>query len=584
MVRRLRDPPSQSAVQSFCAGMALPPGIIELPSTTITIGPSGTLVAECTSTSSAGFRDIAEEINSDPFYASAIPVAYALSGMTVLAWILFLLLLVTPRRRPWLQQFVSLFTAVSLSVAVAMSSSILEAQYAKGYLRVSELNDVIGDGTTISILRIVSSALIFFAQVQTLLRLFPRYRERMLIKWIGLFLIIIATTFNTLDAFLVDDSDVSFVDALPALAYLFQITISVMYAVCVFYYAFSKRRFLIYNLSILLLSMLALIAVLIPVVFFTVDLVRNYIYIWGDYVRWVGAVAATVIVWEMCDRIEKLEKKRQDDGVLGRPMYDDDDKHYDLRPKRSNSVNPDGIDSNWHMTFPMQDLDNLSLKGKVKQFGTFIMTGRRTGSPIHRQEIVRSPTLSRSEANSAPVASSAQQHSSQVEHSFSARGSPVTIDGHLSRHSESPDIEQGQPTTTRRQTIWRNIVHRYKKDDSNAADGEAMKHHVYPIKYGSNNKEGQTLTRAGMPERAASADDISRRRSPPTVQAPERAVTRGTSAVRTRPVVDDALYSHDNANPESAAPGYNDLGSSTTAGGFQPLPGFHPDDYHDDKR
>jgi hypothetical protein len=78
-----------------------------------------------------------------------------------------------------------------------------------------------------------------------------------------------------------------------------------------------------WNMSVI--SLLSIIAILTPVVFFITDIANYTIAGWGDYFRWVGAAAASVIVWEWVERIEALEREERKDGILGREIYDGDD-------------------------------------------------------------------------------------------------------------------------------------------------------------------------------------------------------------------------------------------------------------------
>ena len=64
---------------------------------------------------------------------------------------------------------------------------------------------------------------------------------------------------------------------------------------------------------------------LIPVIFFILDLSQPNVSGWGNYVRWVGAAAASVIVWEWVERIEALERDEKKDGILGREVFDGDE-------------------------------------------------------------------------------------------------------------------------------------------------------------------------------------------------------------------------------------------------------------------
>jgi len=60
-------------------------------------------------------------------------------------------------------------------------------------------------------------------------------------------------------------------------------------------------------------------------VFFVLDISKPDVAGWGDYVRWVGAAAASVVVWEWVERIEALERNDKKDGVLGREIFDGDE-------------------------------------------------------------------------------------------------------------------------------------------------------------------------------------------------------------------------------------------------------------------
>ncbi|RAL68586.1 hypothetical protein DID88_007305 [Monilinia fructigena] len=77
--------------------------------------------------------------------------------------------------------------------------------------------------------------------------------------------------------------------------------------------------------NICLVALLSLVSVLVPVVFFVLDISKPALAAWGDYVRWVGAAAASVVVWEWVERIEALERNEKKDGVLGREIFDGDE-------------------------------------------------------------------------------------------------------------------------------------------------------------------------------------------------------------------------------------------------------------------
>ncbi|CAI6341228.1 unnamed protein product [Periconia digitata] len=300
----------------------------------------------------------------DPFHASITPQAYATGAATVIAWMLVIMLIITPRTffvggasgrsglmgrrgmiggasgggsiigvgtRPWLQKVAALTVAISLTLATADTFQIAEKQYSAGYMDAMKLRDEVVSGMEIKVSRLISDIFLWLAQVQTLIRLFPRHKEKVIIKWVGFALILLDITFTSLNSFGPYSNKSSprhFETAIPALSYLFQLSLSMLYAAWVMYYAITKRRYAFYhpmmwNLS--LVAFLSFIAILTPVVFFITDISNYTIAGWGDYFRWVGAAAASVIVWEWVERIEALEREEKKDGILGREVYDGDE-------------------------------------------------------------------------------------------------------------------------------------------------------------------------------------------------------------------------------------------------------------------
>jgi len=268
-------------------------------------------------------------------------MAYSIAMTITLSYVLlFLLFLSTPR--PWLQKVATLTVVICLTLALAETTRILALEYSlmgetwtadteSGTAK--QIRERVVAGTEMRVGRIISDTFLWLAQVQTLIRLFPRHREKIIIKWAGFALIVLDTIFSILVHFLSPTtimSPESFLDAIPALSYLFQIALSLLYAACVVYYSLSSRirRFAYYHPkapSNILIAIISLVAVLIPMVFFCLDIGQKDLAAWGDYVRWVGAAAASVVVWEWVDRIERLEREERREGVLGREIFDGDD-------------------------------------------------------------------------------------------------------------------------------------------------------------------------------------------------------------------------------------------------------------------
>ncbi|RKF59055.1 pH-response regulator protein palH/RIM21 [Erysiphe neolycopersici] len=354
----------KSTVKPLCSAFTLPRnGVLTLNATTsITLSSDAIYQPFCNDSSSVLITEsnTAGQIHfRDPFYASTLPECYALAATTVIAYMLVIMLIITPRRflddgvlvlgrggftnspsgnengfgigrRPWLQKAAALTVAISLTIATADTFKVAEIQYNLGYMDAQALQKKVENGMELKIIRIISDTFLWLAQAQTLIRLFPRQREKVLIKWTAFALITLDELFSILNAFAYKGSSRprSFVDAVPALAYLFQLALSLLYAAWVVYYSVTKKKFAFYHpqmKNICLVALLSLISILVPVVFFVTDISKPDLAGWGDYVRWVGAAAASVVVWEWVERIEALERNDKKDGVLGREVFDDDE-------------------------------------------------------------------------------------------------------------------------------------------------------------------------------------------------------------------------------------------------------------------
>lgn len=379
LINAATGPSRTSVLSSSCSAFLLPSnGIITLnSSTTITLNSDAIYQPLCTESSDVIVSQpvlTTDDHFRDPFYASILPGCYALAATTVIAYLLVILLLITPetflhngvlilgRRgfingpsssdsgigiggRPWLQKVAVLTVAISLTIASANTFKIAEAQYVIGYLDAQALQKTLEDGVELKIIRVVSDTFLWLAQAQTLIRLFPRHREKIIIKWTAFALITLDELFSTLNAFAYKGSSRprSFVDAVPALAYLFQLALSLLYAASVIYYSMTKKKFAFHHphmKNICLLALLSLLSVLVPVVFFVTDISKPDLAVWGDYVRWVGAAAASVVVWEWVERIEALERNDKKDDVLGREIFDGDEM-IDINPS-TGSTQDDG--------------------------------------------------------------------------------------------------------------------------------------------------------------------------------------------------------------------------------------------------
>ncbi|KAJ5894284.1 hypothetical protein N7495_005975 [Penicillium taxi] len=363
------DPTSTTAITytSGCTPFVLPSnGIIHV-NQSYALSLTGNAIYEpiCTGDPES-FNHVSPVLDTrDPFYSSVAPQLFTIGCATVISYVLVIILLITPRTfyvggpggganflgrhgmmsgsyggnssvigvggRPWLQVVAACLVAIALTIATFDSFKVAESQFLFGYSDAETLSQQVIDGLEIRIVRVISSTFLWLAQVQTLIRLFPRHKEKVMIKWAGFALIVLDTTFSILENFFYRNTSTrprSYNDAIPALSYLFELALNLLYAAWVIFYSISKHRYAFFHpkmRNICFVALLSLVAVLIPVVFFVMDIARPEIAGWGTYIRWVGSAAASVVVWEWVERIEALERDENKDGILGREVFDGDE-------------------------------------------------------------------------------------------------------------------------------------------------------------------------------------------------------------------------------------------------------------------
>ncbi len=422
-----------------------------------------------------------------PFYSSTTPQIFAIAVATVVSYFLVILIFITPRtffvggpgggagfltrrglsgnssvvgvgRRPLLQKIAAVTVAISMTIATADTFKVAESQYENGFMDSEGMVKQVVGGLEIRVVRVVSDTFLWLAQVQTLIRLFPRHKEKVTIKWLGFALILLDVIFSSLNNFLVSSTNtkpntkpLKYRDAIPALSYLFELAIGFIYASCIIYYSLSKYRFAFYHAkmrNICLVALLSIVSVLIPVVFFVIDVSSPNIAAWGFYIRWVGAAAASVVVWEWVERIEALERDEKKDGILGREIYDGDEMLY--------VTTANGVD--WPGRRSRRDSHGSEDKGNTQGLrDRWVVKSRSLRSRV--------PFHSRKNTNGADTATSAESEAmpSTADHDVSSPAPPAAVATPISRadttsaastvyavryhhlHTSSPQIPEDGP-------------------------------------------------------------------------------------------------------------------------------------------
>lgn len=264
------------------------------------------------------------------FSQTITPLIFATACTTTLSYVFFFITVMSRSKRPWLQRGAALSVLISLTLVADLMYLELEDQHTSGNTySAPRLRDV-RTRTVLKVFRLISNTLLWLAQVQVLIRLFPRHRDKIVIKWAGLGLIVLEAVFAVLNDFyhpspFNPDSPNDLVPAVPVLSYLFHIALGTLYIMCVFFYTFTSGRWRhAYAFRNSLAAVFSICAICTPTVFFCLDIWNAQVEGWGDYVRWVGSIASSVLVWDWVDRIEERVDKDTKTGVLGREVFEDD--------------------------------------------------------------------------------------------------------------------------------------------------------------------------------------------------------------------------------------------------------------------
>jgi hypothetical protein len=283
----------------------------------------------------------------DPFYASVTPQTLGLAGATIASAILLTLLFLSRTRKPWIQKIAALSMTVSLTVNMVISVEMLHEQYLEGRYDADALRSV-NQNTIVKIFCYIAEFAIYLAQIQTLMRIFPRKRDKIIIKWTGLAMILLTMIFTGLFNFLQPSAPPPgerstawqvFLQILSPLTYLFSIALATIYALCVIYFGIIHRRAAFTIPAGLILACLSLACITMPIIFFCLDVWAEFVVGWGQYIRAIASIGSTVIVWEWIERVDEAEVKRDGkSGVLGRRIFEDEFDSTMKSPSSSDSV------------------------------------------------------------------------------------------------------------------------------------------------------------------------------------------------------------------------------------------------------
>lgn len=301
---------------------------------------------------------------SGSFKYSIYPIIYSITVSTVMCLFLTIIVFTNHTQKPsWLLRISSLLASVNLCILFVRSIVFLSKEYKLGYSSGEKLLSDLQSDKVFDIIDFVFVLIAQLSQVQVIIRLFSRVKEKRVSFILGGFLSICSQVIwgvSTFNNFKQNDTEESDISILPAFTYLLRIALSMMYSGLILIYSFWKRYY-IFNSSILLLTILTGFVINLQAAFFIVDISNLWVSELSEIFNTTIYVSATLIPWEWVNRVHVLQRKSQREGVLGRPVYEDESdiiKYEIIDNNTSNNNNNNNNSNNNFDNFDLNDDDD----------------------------------------------------------------------------------------------------------------------------------------------------------------------------------------------------------------------------------
>lgn len=259
------------------------------------------------------------------FAYSIVPIIYSVSILAVVTWFLTLFVMTNYTVKPsFLLKISTLLSSAYMLVTVVKLVVNLHGQQKRGYLHGPELLKYINNSTALNVIDLILVILLQINQVQVIMRIFSRQKDKRLTFLIGIIACISFQVIWAITQFHVFDADDEAGDILPAFIYLGRIAMGACYAALISVFIVTKFNDVLLNKHIWLLSGLTIVFIYSPVAFFAADISNMWVNELSDIFSVVTYVICVVIPWEWCNKYNLILKKKEKEGVLGRPFYEDE--------------------------------------------------------------------------------------------------------------------------------------------------------------------------------------------------------------------------------------------------------------------
>lgn len=271
------------------------------------------------------WHDFTGNSSRGSFAYSVVPVLYSISILAVITWFLNIFVITNYTIKPSiLLRASTTLSSIYLLIAVIMAIVDLHKQQKQGFLHGAMLFDSINSSLALNIIDLIVVFLLQINQVQIIMRIFLRQKDKRLTFFVGIFASITSQVLWAISRFhsFSDDSEAG--DILPAFQYLVRIAMGVCYAALVSVFILMKINYIIANKKIWLITLLTVILIYGPVAFFIADVSNAWVYELSEIFSVVTYDICVVIPWEWCNKYNSIMKAKEKEGVLGRKFYEDE--------------------------------------------------------------------------------------------------------------------------------------------------------------------------------------------------------------------------------------------------------------------
>ncbi|GMM34121.1 Rim21 protein [Saccharomycopsis crataegensis] len=260
------------------------------------------------------------------FMYSIYPTIYSITAATVVSCILTVIVFTNTQKPSIFLILGSLLSSINLINILSSSMKFLAANISLGKASGENLLNDIQSNVSFNVIDLFSVFILQLCQVQIIMRLFSRQKEKRFTFVMGVSLSIISQVIWAISTFHYMSNNADLDDDLsimPAFIYLLRIAMNVMYSVLVCIYCFIKLEF-IKRKNLILISIVSILSTNVQFAFFIADVANVWVAELSEVFNAAGYVVSTVIVWEWINRVHASEKMKQSKGILGRPFYEDE--------------------------------------------------------------------------------------------------------------------------------------------------------------------------------------------------------------------------------------------------------------------